>query len=73
MRVAEPGDELRQARGERSLRIVTQEVPRFRNVRTGNRHITGLFGQLVDFRFAAERVLDGCDQVPSYLTAATIP
>ena len=59
----EPVDELRQTGAERRRRIVTEQFPRLRDIGAGDRHVSGLLGQLVDLRFAAQLPLDAGDQI----------
>src|SRR5205814_252429 len=63
LNLQEPLDKLRQTGAQRCLRIITEQRPCFRNIRARQWHISGLLGQLVDFRLAAKRLFNGRNQI----------
>src|SRR6266545_3863292 len=62
-RLQKPLHEFRQTFREFDGWIVTKQFSRFRNIRTSQGHVAGLFRQLVDFRFFPKCVFDRNDQV----------
>src|SRR5438876_9708618 len=63
LRPQKPLDETRQSFVQPRGWPVIEQFSRFRNVRASERHIAGLFWELVDIRFFPKRVFDCNDQV----------
>src|SRR5882724_399100 len=58
-----PINKTRQALAQSRGWLIAEQFPRFGNIRTSQRHVAGLLGQLVDFCPFPEGVLDRRDQI----------
>src|SRR6266513_4521102 len=63
LRAQEPIDETGQTLAQPGGWIVTEQFPRFGNVRASQGHIAGLLRQPVNFRFFSKRIFDLNNQV----------